>query len=349
MSSIPISELNTVGVVSGSDYIPVVQNSSVTTFKTTFAVVGNWISSSVQASSSVASVSASSAISSSYAQVGGSSSYASNLIYPNTSTASYSISSSHANQSDNSISASHAISASWAPVQGSTAVSISSSWASASLFTLTSSFASGSKTSVSSSWASASLSSSNSVTSSFSLVTITSSFAQTASYVLNPQTNFEYPYLQSLQFWCRNDDWVDFNFLGANWQSPGNGMCMGFVNSGGTPTLKTLQYDNTNKVYNGTATSTVNYTPIITSPAKFVRMWVDNRGGGPHNFIFFSDITASFALSPTQTVTHVYTANAPSMNWAGNIFFISADRAAAGLNSIIFEYSTTTMFPFTIL
>jgi len=343
MSSIPISQLNAIGSVSGSDYLPIVQNNSTTTFRTTFATVGNWISSSVQASSSVSSVSASNAISSSYAQVGGSSSFATNLIYPNTSTASYSISSSHTNQSDNARSSSTAISASWAPLQNATQFATSASWASASIFSTSASFASSSKSSISSSWASSSLSSSTSVSSSFATKAITSSFAQTASFLINASTNFTYPYIQSLHFWARHDDWIDLNFLGANWNSPGNGMCMGWSNVG-VSTEHTFSWDDTNKVYTGGT----KFSPIASTPLKLARMWVDNRGGGPHNWFFFSNITASFALSPTQTVTHVYTTNLAS-NYAGTIMVISADRAAAGMNAILNEYTTVPVFPVTIL
>lgn len=343
-TSVPISQLNLIGNITSSDYLPVVQNNSTTTFRTTFDTVAHWISSSVQASSSISSVSASNAISSSYSKVGGSSSFALNLVFPNTSTASAAISASHANQSDNARSSSTAISASWAPIQGITAFSISASWSSASLFSTSASFASSSKTSVSSSWASQSLSSSNSTTASFALKSITSSFAQTASFVINAATNFSYPYIQQIHFWARHDDWVDVNFLGAQWTSPGQGMCMGWENSGGTPYEHFFTWDDVNKVYTGGT----RFSPIASTPLKLIRMWVDNRGGAGHNWFFSGNITASFALSPTVTVTHIYTPTAAT-NYAGTITVVSADRAAAGLNAILNEYTTVPVFPVTIL
>jgi len=136
--SIPISGLNPLFSISSSDFIPLVQSSSLTTYRTTFTQVGNWISASVGASSSLVSVSAShsnfsdNSCSSSFAST---SLTSSNLIYPNTSTASYSITSSKS------------ISASFAQT---TPIQVSGSWASASFTSTSASFASQSITSNSS-------------------------------------------------------------------------------------------------------------------------------------------------------------------------------------------------------
>lgn len=170
--SIPISGLDPLSQISSSDYIPIVQNTSTTTFKAPLVILANWMSASVQTSSSLSTLSSSYALSASWANNAGSSSYSvvsSNLIYPNTSTAQnaisasfaktaswapYPASASWASQSFSSTSASfakQALSASWAPVP------VSASWASASL------------TTTSASWANNSGNSSTSVTASYAL------------------------------------------------------------------------------------------------------------------------------------------------------------------------------------
>jgi len=159
MSSIPISELNLLSEVSSSDYIPIVKDSGLTTFRTTFETVAEWISASVVASSSYSTISASYSESSSYAVSSSHANFADNLIYPNTSTASWAINS---NNSLTSVSASWALlanmatSASWAPFTTTTAVP-SASWASESLHAASASWA---PPQISASWASSSLSSS---------------------------------------------------------------------------------------------------------------------------------------------------------------------------------------------
>jgi len=182
-TSIPISELNTLNVISSSDYIPIVQNSTVTTYNTKLTTVSNWISASVQASSSISTVSASYSTSGSFSKNSITALTASSLIYPNNSSASYAVNSNNA------------LSASWAPFQGSTAFSISSSYASASTWAISASFSSQSISSswapvpISASWASASLTSITSTSSSFSSQSISSSYASTANYAINV-TNF---------------------------------------------------------------------------------------------------------------------------------------------------------------
>lgn len=341
-TSIPISELNLIGAVTSSDYIPIVQDSSVTTFRTQLATLANWISASVRASSSYSAISTSYALSSSYAQVGGSSSFALNLAYPNTSTASYAISASHSITSSYAKSASIAISASWSPVQNSTGTSTSASWASSSIWSISSSFASGSIFATSASWASQSLISNTSVSSSFASQSISSSFATTASYVISAggAAGYDYPYIQEVQFWATHDDWIDISLLGTNNNSPGNGMTMGYTNSG-TGYKHRFYWDDTNKVYTGGNA----YSNISSPKLKIIRMWCDNRGGGSHNWHFTPTryITASFALSPTQTVTQIYTASAG--DYSSITMIVNAYRAEAGLNAIIYEYGTSAVFP----
>ncbi len=156
-NSIPISQLNQLSVVSFNDYIPIVQNSTTTTFNTRLLSLSNWISASVQASSSVSTVSSSYSLSSSWANNSSASITSNNLVYPNTSTASF------AQNSNISVSASFAsqsISSSWAKI------STSASWAPATTTVNTASYAlqagsaSWAPLQISASWASASLSSS---------------------------------------------------------------------------------------------------------------------------------------------------------------------------------------------
>ena len=190
--SIPISNLNPLLVVTSSDLIPVVQSSSLTTFKTTLSVLGNWISSSVDASSSFSSTSASYAFSSSYTYSSSFAITSNNLNYPNLSTASYAISSS---QTMASISSSYSITASFALHTPTGSTAISSSWSSQSLWTTTSSFSSQSMWNISSSfasrsffatsaswasqsiWATSASFASGSISSSYSVTTTTASYA----------------------------------------------------------------------------------------------------------------------------------------------------------------------------
>src|SRR5579862_1928069 len=165
-TSIPISQLNALNHVSSSDLLAIVEESTLTTFNVSLSVIAAWISSSVQASSSLASFSASYALTSSFSNKSGLALTASSLSFPNTSTSSF------------AITASNATSASWAPFQPSTTFAVSSSWASASLFASSASFAS---QSVSASWAPVPVSSSYSTTSSYSATSTSASYAVNSS------------------------------------------------------------------------------------------------------------------------------------------------------------------------
>jgi hypothetical protein len=338
-TSIPISELNLVGAVTSNDYVPIVQDASITTFRTQLSTVGHWISSSVAASSSVSSISSSWSLTSSFAQVGGASSTAINLIYPNTSTASYAISASHALRADNARSSSTAISASWAPVQNSTGTTNSASWASASIWATSSSFASGSRFSVSASWASQSLTSNVSVSSSFASNSIHSNTADTASYVISSANDgIVYPYIQEVNFWARHDDWIDINLANLLWGSPGNGMCIGYGNSG--TYYHRMYWDNANKVYTGgDAYGTVNCSPI-----QNLVMFADNRGGGPYYwYIYYGRFDVYFATSATTGISHSYAAGGGS--YGGYNMAISALRAISGMSAVTNYYGTSSVFP----
>jgi hypothetical protein len=187
MSNVRISQLNGFTNILGEDYIPLVDSSSVTTYRCTvsdlvgyFALSGSVLSAS-WASASISSSFSSNSISASYAKT------ASALIYPNTSTASvsltttsasYALSASYARSSSAANSASFASSALSASYSQTSSVAVTASYVNFSTPSTTPPFAS---SSLSSSWASASISSSYARTASFANNT------NTSSYVLNPQ------------------------------------------------------------------------------------------------------------------------------------------------------------------
>lgn len=122
-NSIPISGLNELTVITSSDFIPLVQSSSLTTFKVSIQSFDNWLAISASCSASLTSVSASYAKSASHANQSDSASF---LIYAgyNNGTASYAL---------NSLSASNvggiASSASWASSSVSSSYVLSASHA----------------------------------------------------------------------------------------------------------------------------------------------------------------------------------------------------------------------------
>ena len=188
--SIPISGLNPLSVVTSSDFIPIVQSSSMlTTYRTPLSVVATWIS------TSVAALSAFSSVSSSHSNVSDHSSTSdlatlsintSNLIYPNTSTALHATSADYATNAGTAVTASYALSM----ITGSSIpsssysfysqTSLSASFASRSFFATSASYAS---SLISASWASRSLVAtsasfaSRSISSSYSTVSTTASYS----------------------------------------------------------------------------------------------------------------------------------------------------------------------------
>jgi hypothetical protein len=183
--SIPISQLDPISQISSSDLLATVQSSSLTTYKTSWGVVGNWISQSVQASSSLQTVSASYALTSSLNTTSSFAIIANNLNFPNNTTSSFAVSSSFAFTAVNSANAAFATAARSASFASQSAFNVSSSWASQSIWATTASFASQSAFNVSSSWASASISSSYSVSSSNATqaaIATTASFASVSPY-----------------------------------------------------------------------------------------------------------------------------------------------------------------------
>jgi hypothetical protein len=189
--SIPISGLNPLSVVTSSDFIPIVQSSSMlTTYRTPLSVIATWISTSVTARSAFSSVSSSHSNVSDHATTSDLATLSintSNLIYPNTSTALHAISADYATNAGTAVTASYALSM----ITGSSIPSssysfysqtaLSSSFASRSFSATSSSFASRSFSATSSSWASRSL---VAASASWASSSISSSYTVTSSYVL---------------------------------------------------------------------------------------------------------------------------------------------------------------------
>jgi hypothetical protein len=191
--SIPISGLNPLSVVTSSDFIPIVQSSSMlTTYRTPLSVVSTWISTSVIAKSAFSSVSSSHANSSDHAvssDLATLSVNTTNLIYPNTSTAFHATSADFATNAQSAVTASFALSVTTGSSIPTSSFSfysqtaLSASFASSSFFATSASFASRSFASISASFASRSF---FSTTASFATQSLTSSYslkAATASFV----------------------------------------------------------------------------------------------------------------------------------------------------------------------
>ena len=176
-TSIPISGLNTLSVVTSSDFIPIVQSSSMTTYRVPIEVFGDWISSDVVITSSLTSISSSYADSSSVSVSSSYSLVTDNLNYPNTSTASYAISSSYSHITTSASYSLFATSASYSLKSTSSSFATSASWSSVQI---SGSWASRSFNSTSSSFADRSISASYALSASYSF---TSSNANTASYI----------------------------------------------------------------------------------------------------------------------------------------------------------------------
>lgn len=188
MSSIRISQLDAFSVIKTEDFVPLVDSSSLTTYRVTLTSFNTWFADSGSchsASWASASKHSDAATSASWASSSVSSSTTSHLMYPNTSTASYAM---------NSLSSSWALraytasltngTASWANIANSSSYANTSSVAiTASYFNFTtgpSSIPPFADACTSASWASASISASRAITASYA---ISSSWATTASYV----------------------------------------------------------------------------------------------------------------------------------------------------------------------
>lgn len=88
MSSIRISQLNSFTTIKDEDFIPLVDSSSLTTYRVTVIAFNDWLADSGSAVSASYALNADNAVSASWASSSISSSTTSNLMYPNTSTAS---------------------------------------------------------------------------------------------------------------------------------------------------------------------------------------------------------------------------------------------------------------------
>ena len=102
MSSIRISQLNSFATIKDEDFIPLVDSSSLTTYRVTVTAFNDWLADSGSAVSASYALNADNAVSASWASSSISSSTTSNLMYPNTSTASYSVNSLSSSWSDRS-------------------------------------------------------------------------------------------------------------------------------------------------------------------------------------------------------------------------------------------------------
>ena len=184
-TSIPISGLNTLSVITSSDFIPIVQSSSMTTYRVPIEVFGDWMSSEVTVTSSLTSISAShsdnsdNAISSSYSLV------TDNLNYPNTSTASYAISASYSHRTTSSSYSLFATSASYARIASTASYLPASAFPTSILNATSASWASRSMWSTSSSFSDRTISASYALSASYS---VTAGTSLTASYILGGST-----------------------------------------------------------------------------------------------------------------------------------------------------------------
>lgn len=186
-TSIKISDLVEMpNTIVSNDFFPLVDSSSLTTYRSNVVQLGTWLSTSGSALSSSYASASSISVSSSWASSSFTSSTSVTLIYPNTSTASYSV---NGGSSSFSVSSSYAGTSSVTTGTSSySSFSISSSYARTASLSDTASYVNFTATnipqiassSISSSWASSSFSSSYSVTSSYSL---SSSYSSTSSFV----------------------------------------------------------------------------------------------------------------------------------------------------------------------
>ena len=211
MPSIPISGLNTFSTITGSDFIPLVDSSSLTTYRSTIDALQLYLNTS---GSSIPLL-ASSSISSSYSTFAkfASSSFAAT----SASWASQSFASVSASWSSASISSSYSQTSSFSLTSSFSVFSraaASSSWASSSLTVISASWASQSFASVSSSWASASISSS------YATNALSASRATTSSYALTASVLVPIASSGATKF---------FNNIGASWMvsNPGGAFANG--------------------------------------------------------------------------------------------------------------------------
>lgn len=189
MSSIRISQLNGFTGVKAEDFIPLVDSSSLTTYRVTVTSFGGWLADSGSVLSASWASASNVSVSSSWASSSISASTARGLVWPNTATASFSqnsVSASWADRAGAAITASNTVgSASWATnsksasYAGTSSVALTASYYNVSLPSTIPPTASYSNFATSASWADASKSAS------WADFARSSSHAVTASYVSN--------------------------------------------------------------------------------------------------------------------------------------------------------------------
>lgn len=206
MASIRISQLNSFTTIKDEDFIPLVDSSSLTTYRVTVTTFNDWLADSGSALSASYAANSDYALSSSWASSSISSSTTSNLMYPNTSTSSYSLNS---------------LSSSWSDRSGVAVSAISTSGtASFATSTKSASYAGTSSVAITASYINFSLgvppTSSYAYSASFSYNTRSSSYAQTASWAGQSDTAKTASYIATsgggAGIITKN-----FNNIGASW------------------------------------------------------------------------------------------------------------------------------------
>jgi hypothetical protein len=160
--------------------------------------------------------------------------------------------------------------------------------------------------------------------------------SDTASYAINASSITDdtvYPYIKSITFTSRNDDWVNINLQGQKANAYGDGQIVGFNNYGTAGgRVNSFYYDTVNGLYVSTKAGVIDR--YYGTPVQYVLMWTDNRGGDGRYLYFDSALVITYAMSKTQTITHTFTTGS-AYNMGSKVMAISATRAKLGLNSVL--------------
>ena len=335
---IKISQLNPLGQISGSDFFPIVQSSSLTTYRADIQSLNAWFSVSGSASYAPQPTTHWSTSSNSNNNIsnlnvgfvginqvnptyqldvnGNIGNSAGNITLFGTS--SYSLTSSLSITASNAVTASYIKSASYA------SNTTSASYVSTSSYAITAS---------------------NANSASFVLQSISSSYAATASYV-SGSSGYTYPYIYSITtvLSSTNDNFI----IRCNSTSPspaigsnGGSSAEFDWNNTSSPLTRSIVFENVGNmglytVYDGNGvTGTVSGYGGTGTPSQIMSFGVDNRGGSTWTWKFAtSPMVVIFATSPTTFITQSYTVNT-STNYATNYYVISAIRASQNLNAIL--------------
>lgn len=201
--------------------------------------------------------------------------------------------------------------------------------------------------------ASCATSASNAVSASYatsSSNTVSASYANTASFAIVSGYDFIYPYIKEITFTSSYDDYVNLNFIGCGWQYGTYGQCgaQGFL--GGDPVRARWFYDPNDVVYRLETMYHVSEVPIAPTPivsippVQTALIWDDNRGDHAQYWFFVagSKFRLKVAITPTIDITHVYTPlyyPDPNYSYHYDSYLINAHRARLGLNAIQSNYS----------